>query len=38
MTPNNPLIKQYEAILNQMGVPSNKRGGCLYKNGKRIKK
>lgn len=36
--PDNPLIQQYEAILKQMGVPSNKKGGCMYKKGKRMKK
>lgn len=35
--PSNPLIIQYEAILKQMGVPSNKKGGCMYKKGKRVK-
>lgn len=36
--PNDPAIASYEAMLKSMQPTSQKKGGCLYKNGKRIKK
>ena len=35
--PNDPAIASYEALLQSYKPTSNKSGGCLFKNGKRVK-